>query len=99
MIIGNTMSNTATAAIFIPVVASMAALNNWPPLPFLAAITLSSSLAFLLPMGTPNALVYEQGKIQVKEMIKNGIVLTIFAIIMISVFTIFLYPLLLPETS
>jgi sodium-dependent dicarboxylate transporter 2/3/5 len=36
MIIGNTMSNTATAAIFIPVVASMAALNHWPPLPFLA---------------------------------------------------------------
>jgi len=40
MIIGNTMSNTATAAIFIPVVASMAALNHWPPLPFLAGITL-----------------------------------------------------------
>jgi sodium-dependent dicarboxylate transporter 2/3/5 len=100
MIIGNTMSNTATAAIFIPVVASMAALNHWPPLPFLAGITLSSSLAFLLPMGTPaNALVYEQGKIQIKEMIKNGIVLTIIAIIMISVFTIFLYPLLLPKIS
>lgn len=100
MIIGNTMSNTATAAIFIPVVASMAALNHWPPLPVLAGITLSSSLAFLLPMGTPpNALVYEQGKIQVKEMIKNGIVLTIIAIIMISIFTIFLYPLLLPEIS
>jgi solute carrier family 13 (sodium-dependent dicarboxylate transporter), member 2/3/5 len=80
--------------------ASMAALNHWPPLPFLAGITLSSSLAFLLPMGTPpNALVYEQGKIQIKEMIKNGIVLTIIAIILISVFTIFLYPLLLPEIS
>lgn len=51
MIIGNTMSNTATAAIFIPVVASMAALNHWPPLPFLAAITLSSSLAFLYQWG------------------------------------------------
>jgi sodium-dependent dicarboxylate transporter 2/3/5 len=100
MIIGNTMSNTATAAIFIPVVASMAALSHWPPLPLLAGITLSSSLAFLLPMGTPpNALVYEQGKIQIKEMIKNGIVLTIIAIVMISVFTIFLYPLLLPEIS
>ena len=100
MIIGNTMSNTATAAIFIPVVASMASINHWPPLPFLAAITLSSSLAFLLPMGTPpNALVYEKGKIQINEMIKNGIVLTVFAIIMISVFTIFLYPLLLPDIS
>jgi solute carrier family 13 (sodium-dependent dicarboxylate transporter), member 2/3/5 len=51
-------------------------------------------------MGTPpNALVYEKGKIQIKYMIKNGIVLTIFAIIMISVFTIFLYPLLMPEIS
>ncbi|MDF0682216.1 MAG: anion permease [Candidatus Nitrosocosmicus sp.] len=51
MIIGNTMSNTATAAIFIPVVASMAAINQWPPLPFLAAITLSSSLCVPLANG------------------------------------------------
>ncbi|VFJ12359.1 anion permease [Candidatus Nitrosocosmicus franklandus] len=66
---------------------------------FLAAITLSSSLAFLLPMGTPpSALVYEQGKIKVEDMIKNGIVPTIFATIL-SVFTIFLFPLLLPEIS
>ena len=100
MIISNTMSNSATAAIFIPIVASMAALNNWPPLPILAGITLSCSLAFLLPMGTPpNALVYEQGKVQTKEMVKNGIVLTILGIITISLFTIFLYPLLLPEIS
>ena len=94
------MSNTATGAIFIPIVASMAALNNWPPLPILAGITLSSSLAFLLPMGTPpNALVYEQGKVHTKEMAKNGLVLTITAIITISLFTILLYPLLLPEIS
>jgi len=94
------MSNTATAALFIPVVASMASINNWPPLPFLGAITLSCSLAFILPMETPpNALVYEKGKIQINEMIKNGIVLTIFAVIMISVSTIFLYPLLLLEIS
>ena len=51
-------------------------------------------------MGSPpNALVYEQGKVQTKEMIKNGIVLSVAAIIMISLFTIFLYPLLLPEIS
>ena len=100
MIISNTMSNSATATIFIPIVASIATLNNWPPLPILAGITLSCSLAFLLPMGTPpNALVYEQGKVQTKEMVKNGIVLTILGIITISLFTIFLYPLLLPEIS
>jgi sodium-dependent dicarboxylate transporter 2/3/5 len=100
MIIGNTMSNTATAAIFIPIVASMAGLNQWSPLPILAGITLSASLAFLLPMGTPpNALVYEKGKVEIKEMIKSGAVLTIIAIIVISLFTIFLYPLILPEVS
>jgi sodium-dependent dicarboxylate transporter 2/3/5 len=100
IIIGNTMSNTATAAIFIPIVASMAGLNYWPPLPILAGITLSSSLAFLLPMGTPpNALVYEKGKVEIKEMIKSGAVLTIIAIIVISLFTIYLYPLILPDVS
>ncbi|MFN4336745.1 MAG: SLC13 family permease [Candidatus Nitrosocaldus sp.] len=64
MFISNIKSNTATAAVFLPVVANMVILNSWPPLPILFAVTIASSLAFLLPMGTPpNALVYERGKI------------------------------------
>ena len=86
----NVKSNTATAAIFIPIVGTMALLNDWSPLPILFGITIATSFAFLLPMGTPpNALVYENAKITVKDMAKNDLVLNIIAIALVSLFTIF----------
>ncbi|MDH3276879.1 MAG: DASS family sodium-coupled anion symporter [Nitrosopumilus sp.] len=89
MFLTNVKSNTATAAIFIPIVGTMAILNQWSPLPILFAITIATSFAFLLPMGTPpNALIYEKAHISIKEMIKHGIVLNIIAIGLISLFTI-----------
>lgn len=90
MFLTNVKSNTATAAIFIPIVGTMAILNQWPPFPILFAITVATSFAFLLPMGTPpNALIYERAQISIKEMVKNGIVLNVIAIALISAFTIF----------
>lgn len=91
MFLTNVKSNTATAAIFIPIVGTMAILNGWNPLPILFAITIATSFAFLLPMGTPpNALIYEKAQISMKEMLKHGIVLNIIAIVLISIFTIFI---------
>ncbi|MFB5615131.1 MAG: SLC13 family permease, partial [Candidatus Nitrosomaritimum yanchengensis] len=90
MFLTNVKSNTATAAIFIPIVGTMAILNDWNPLPILFAITIATSFAFLLPMGTPpNALIYEKAQISIKEMLKHGIVLNIIAVVLISIFTIF----------
>jgi len=91
MFLTNVKSNTATAAIFIPIVGTMAVLNQWSPLPVLFAITIATSFAFLLPMGTPpNALVYEKAQISINEMLKHGIVLNLIAIGLISAFTIFI---------
>ena len=89
MFLTNVKSNTATAAIFIPIVGTMALLNGWHPLPILFAITVATSFAFLLPMGTPpNALIYEKAQIPIKAMVKHGIVLNIIAIVLISSVTI-----------
>jgi len=89
MFLTNVKSNTATAAIFIPIVGTMAMLNGWTPLPVLFAITVATSFAFLLPMGTPpNALIYEKAQISIKVMIKHGLVLNIMAIGLITIFTI-----------
>ncbi len=90
MLLTNVKSNTATAAIFIPIVGTMTILNQWPTLPILFAITVATSFAFLLPMGTPpNALIYEKAQISIKEMVKHGMVLNVMAIALISIFTIF----------
>ncbi|MGY5149939.1 MAG: SLC13 family permease [Candidatus Nitrosopumilus sp. bin_68KS] len=90
MFLTNVKSNTATAAIFIPIVGTMAMLNGWTPLPVLFAITVATSFAFLLPMGTPpNALIYEKAQIPIKSMIKHGFVLNMMAIGLISAVTIF----------
>ncbi|MEM1960599.1 MAG: DASS family sodium-coupled anion symporter [Candidatus Nitrosocaldus sp.] len=98
MFISNIKSNTATAAVFIPVVANMVILNSWPSLPILFAITVASSLAFLLPMGTPpNALVYERGKISIREMFRKGIVLNAIAIGLIVLFVTTLGSVILPR--
>jgi len=96
MFMSNLKSNTSTAAIFIPIVANMALINQWAPLPILFGITVASSFAFLLPMGTPpNALVYEKGKVSMKDMFMNGIILNFIAIALITVFTIFVFPMML----
>ncbi len=100
MSISNVKSNTAAAAVFIPVIGNMAILNGWPPLPILFGITVATSFAFLLPMGTPpNALVYERAKITVKDMLQKGIILNIIAIAMITIFTVFVSPIVLPQSS
>lgn len=89
MFLTNVKSNTATAAIFIPIVGTMAILNGWTPLPILFAITVATSFAFLLPMGTPpNALIYEKAQIPIKAMVRHGLILNMMAIGLISVFTI-----------
>ena len=97
MVLTNVKSNTATAAIFIPIVGTMAILNEWSPMPILFAITIATSFAFLLPMGTPpNALIYEKAQISIRAMIKHGIVLNLIAIGLISFFTIFISSKLFP---
>jgi sodium-dependent dicarboxylate transporter 2/3/5 len=97
----NVKSNTAAAAaIFIPVIANMAILNGWSPLPVLFGITIASSFAFLLPMGTPpNALVYERAKITMKEMFTSGLVLNAISVALIALFTILISPIILPDLS
>ncbi|MCS6767678.1 MAG: DASS family sodium-coupled anion symporter [Candidatus Nitrosocaldus sp.] len=98
MSVSNIKSNTATAAVFIPVVTNMVLLNAWPPLPILFAVTVASSLAFLLPMGTPpNALVYERGRVSIGEMFRKGIVLNAIAIGLIVLFVTTLGTLVLPR--
>ncbi len=85
------MSNIAQVIVMAPILTSVAIAMNVPPIMLGLPMTLASSCAGMLPMGTPpNAIVYASGKIPLKNMLKAGFVLNLISIFVISVFCYFL---------
>jgi sodium-dependent dicarboxylate transporter 2/3/5 len=59
-------------------------------------MTLGASCAGMLPMGTPpNAIVFASGHIKLNQMIKTGTVMNIVSVILITLFSWYLIPLLM----
>ncbi|CAK5119432.1 unnamed protein product [Meloidogyne enterolobii] len=80
-------SNTATAAVFIPVVASIAIAQDINPLTYVLPVTFASSFSFMFPSGTPpNAVVFSAKILHVSDMILGGLVLKIGSFILCQVF-------------
>jgi sodium-dependent dicarboxylate transporter 2/3/5 len=74
-------SNTASAALLIPIFASIAEVLGVSPIILSVIIAISASCAFMLPVATPpNALVFASGHVQQKEMMRVGIVLNLVCI-------------------
>jgi sodium-dependent dicarboxylate transporter 2/3/5 len=74
-------SNTASAALLIPVFASVAEALGMSPMILSVLIAVAASCAFMLPVATPpNAIVFASGHIKQQEMMKIGILLNIACI-------------------
>ena len=74
-------SNVATASIFLPVVASLAQSMEVNPLLFMMSCTLTTSLAFVLPVSTPpNALAVASGRLRVLDMAPLGACLNLVGV-------------------
>ncbi|MDR1877217.1 MAG: DASS family sodium-coupled anion symporter [Flavobacteriaceae bacterium] len=83
-------SNTASAALLVPVVASIASQMGLPEELLVLIIGIGASCAFMLPVATPpNAIVFGTGLIKQKEMVRIGIILNIISIIIISIWGYF----------
>ena len=79
-------SNTSVAAVFLPVVASLAATLGESPLIFSGCTAVAASTAFMLPVGTPpNALVYASGRVTAREMARAGLALNLLFIVLVTV--------------
>ena len=79
-------SNTASAALLVPIFISVAENLGVNPLGLSLIIGIGASCAFMLPVATPpNAIAYGTGKVSQRNMIKAGFVLNILCIIFISV--------------
>lgn len=96
MFLSELMSNVAQVIVFAPVVSSLAIAVGMDPLLLGIPMTLAASCAGMLPMGTPpNAIVFASGHIRLRQMTKAGFVMNIVAIILITLFSWFLLPLLM----
>ncbi|MDH7603434.1 MAG: SLC13 family permease [Melioribacter sp.] len=80
-------SNTATAQIILPILASLSIELNLNPLLLMIPATISSSFAFMLPVATPpNAIVFSSRKLKIIDMARVGLIINFFGIITVTFF-------------
>lgn len=78
-------SNTASAALLVPLFISIAESLGAPPLGLALIIGIGASCAFMLPVATPpNAIVFGTGYIKQSQMIRVGLWLNVFCSIIIA---------------
>jgi sodium-dependent dicarboxylate transporter 2/3/5 len=78
-------SNTATATLFMPILASVAQTKGLPLELIMIPAVISCSFAFCLPVATaPNSIVFASGQITIKDMAKQGVVLNVFGAVVVS---------------
>ena len=86
-------SNTASAGIFLPIAIGLGQRIGYSPVILAVAVGISTSLDFMLPVGTPpNAIAYSTGKVTMPEMIKAGILLDISGAILTIIMAYLLWP-------
>jgi sodium-dependent dicarboxylate transporter 2/3/5 len=83
-------SNLATTAMLLPILAPMALSIDIHPYILLVSATVAASCAFMLPVATPpNAVVFGSGYLKIPDMVKTGILMNIFSIILLSLVVYF----------
>jgi sodium-dependent dicarboxylate transporter 2/3/5 len=77
-------SNTATANIFLPVLASMAVAGSINPMVLMLPATFASSIVFIMPAGTgPNTVIFGSNKVTVQDMARAGIWLKLISMVLL----------------
>lgn len=86
-------SNTAIAAMAMPILAAAAVGVGQQPIALMAAGALAASTAFMLPVGTPpNAIVFGSGQVEMRDMIRVGIWLNLASIPLVALLAYYLAP-------
>lgn len=79
-------SNTATANIFLPVLASMAVAGNVNPLLLMIPATFACSFVFIMPAGTgPNTVIFGSNRVTVPDMARAGIWLKLISMVLLPI--------------
>lgn len=85
------MSNTASAALILPLLYALAVRLQLNPMILVLPATIATSFGFMMPVGTPpNALVYSSGFVPQRDMMKAGLSLNlIFSVVLTLFFYVF----------
>lgn len=87
-------SNTATATMMFPIMASLAAALDVHPYSLMVAAGIAASCAFMLPVATPpNAVVFGSSYINMGDMVKAGFWINIMSIAVIALAVYTLMPI------
>lgn len=77
-------SNTAAAALLVPVFAAVAAQMGLPTETLVVLVALAASCGFALPVATPpNAMVYGTGRVPQRQMIRAGLALDALCVLVL----------------
>jgi solute carrier family 13 (sodium-dependent dicarboxylate transporter), member 2/3/5 len=81
ILLGEFASNTATAALMVPIFFSVAGELGLAPAKLVVPMALAASCGFMLPVATPpNAMVFATGRIRQSDMLRAGLVLDLVSL-------------------
>jgi sodium-dependent dicarboxylate transporter 2/3/5 len=75
-------SNTATAAVFMPLLGALAGSVGVDVLLLTVPAAIAASCAFMMPVATPpNAIVFATGRMKIQSMMRAGLALNIVCVV------------------
>ncbi len=84
-------SNTASAAMSLPILGAAAVAMGLSPLILCVPATVAASCAFMMPAATPpNAIVFGTGYFTIPQMVRVGVFVNLIGVVLISLFTLLL---------
>jgi sodium-dependent dicarboxylate transporter 2/3/5 len=90
--LGELTSNTASAALLVPIFFTMATEFNLSANQLVLPLALATSCSFMLPVGTPpNAIVFGTGQVPQRTMMKAGFYLNMLFVILITALSLLLF--------
>lgn len=91
--VGELASNTAMAAIFLPVAGAAAIALGTDPISFLLPVAIAASVGFMLPVATPpNAIVFSSPHVKRTDMLRAGAPLDVVGIFVAVIASVMLGP-------
>lgn len=95
--VGELASNTAMAAIFLPIAGAAAVSLGMDPVTFMLPVALAASIGFMLPVASPpNAIVFSNPAVSRGSMLRAGAPLDLLGILIAVGFSTLLSPLVMP---